>query len=134
MKNILATFLLLLSTQVFAGGGSIEVELLSMTETEDAEYTLKYRSIESGETYTVYLSYDKWGYLFDSWYSQDKYASAINLLKKQLKQKAPARFGWFRRCVVDESKNIYRSDALDIFEERNADKRIPVVYAFCEQG
>ncbi|MGI0116604.1 hypothetical protein [Zooshikella sp. RANM57] len=134
MKKVLATALLLFSIQGFAGGISYEVKLLSLTETKNAEYTLKYKSIKSGEIYTIYLSYNKWGYIFDSMFSQDKYNSAINLLKKQMKQKTPVRFGWWGPCVIDKNKNIYRSDALVIFNEGEPDKKLEVVYPFCEYG
>ncbi len=133
MKTVFAAFLLLLSSQVFAGGASVEVELLSLTETREDKYILKYRNIESDEIYKIYLSYDKGRYIVNPKLTHDKYTAAISLLKKQLKQKIPVRFGWFARgpCLINKSKNIYRSDALKIYEENYPDKA-QVVYAFCQ--
>ncbi|MEQ3636557.1 MAG: hypothetical protein ABNH30_09200 [Thalassolituus sp.] len=135
MKIVFFTLLVLLSLQASAGGISEEVKLLSLTETTEDEYTLKYVSTKSDKTFTIHLSYSKLGYMFKAKFlTQEKFHSAISLLKEQLKQKNSVRFGWFGGgpCVIDESKNIYRSDALEIYNEGHPNKGPQVVYAFCE--
>jgi hypothetical protein len=135
MKIALATFLIVYSIYAYAGGSSEPVQLLSLTETQDHKYTLKYKSTNSEKIYTIYLSYNKLGYLLQSKFlSQEKYDASIALLKKQLKNKIPVRFGWFGGgpCVVNKNQLIYRSDALDIYIEKANSEKMKVVYAFCE--
>lgn len=135
MKIVLLTLLVLFSLQASAGGTSEEVRLLSLTETTDDEYTLKYISSKSGKTFTIHISYSKLGYMFKAKFlTEEKYHSAISLLKEQLNQKSTVRFGWFGGgpCAIDKNKNIYRSDALEIYNEGYPENGPQVVYAFCE--
>ena len=135
MNVSLAAILIIFAVQAFAGGTSEEVTLLSLSETKEDEYTIKYRSVESNKVFTIYLSYRKLGYMFKARFlTQDKYADAIKLLEEQLKHNKNVRFGWFGGgpCVVDKINNVYRSDALDIYTEDYPNRGSQVVYAFCE--
>jgi len=129
MKIVALITLLLFSINTFAGGDSKDVILLSLTETGDGDFELKYRDQKSSDVFTVYLSYDQERYLRKAKFlTSEKFYEAVDLLKRQLKLNGPVRFGSFGGgpCVVKKEENIYRSDALHIFEGGR------VVYAFCQ--
>ena len=135
MKITIFILLVVLTFSVAAGGTSEEVELISLSEIQDDEYKLKYKSIQTGDVYTIFLSHSKIEYLFKARFlTQKTYEAGISLLKYQLNEKKPVRFGWFGGgpCPVEREKNIYRSDSLNINNEGYPDKGLLVVYAFCE--
>ncbi len=135
MKILITVTLLFLNLSAFSGGTSEEVRLISLTEIKQHEHTLMYKSVASGEIYTIGLSYSRLNYFFKARFlTQEKYDVSISLLTQQLIQGKIVRFGWFGGgpCPIDEDKNIYRSDALEVYNESYSDKESNVVYAFCE--
>jgi hypothetical protein len=134
MKYIILILSFLLSLSAVAGGNSQLVQFKSLTETGLNEYTLTYQKSKSKETVTLHLEYNSLQYAKLDFLSLKQYKKSIDLLKKQIDKKAPARFGSFGSgpCVIDKKNNIYRSDALDIYDEKNGNDKLLVVYAFCE--
>jgi hypothetical protein len=131
MKKLALLLLLIFPTLSFAGGDSKAVDLISLKEVSKNRYTLTYKEMESKKTITIHLEYKAFRYLLTDFLSKDKYLKAIDLLKTQISENKPCRFGG-APCVVDKEKNIYRSDALDIYSEEHGEDELSVVYAFCE--
>ena len=134
MKYLIFPLLLVLSNLVIAGGGSEEVKLISLEEIETDKYVLKYRAISSQKVITVRLEYDPIQYLFLKTLNKDKYQNSILLLKKQVLSQSTVRFGSFGGgpCLIDKKNSVYRSDALDIYDEDRSKRERLVIYAFCE--
>ncbi len=135
MKILIIVTLLVLNLSAFAGGTSEDVRLISLTKKKQHEHTLVYKSVASGEIYTIELSYSGLSYFFKARFlTQERYDVSISLLTQQLVQDKIVRLGWFGGgpCPIDEDKNIYRSDALEIYNEGDSKKEPNVVYAFCE--
>ena len=127
--------LILISSQAIAGGVSEEVNILSLKESAPENYTLEYSSLKSGERYIVYLSYNDAHYSQNAKFlTQEKFEEGIRLLKSQVISKESVRFGWFGAgpCLVDKARNIFRSDALDLYVEPYSSSKLKVAYAFCE--
>ncbi len=135
MRKLVAVILLIISTASYAGGTSYEIMLLSLVETKADEYILKYKVLNTEDIYEIHLSYSPMEYLLKARFlTEEKYTESIKLLKEQFLEKKPVRFGWFGGgpCALNKEKSVYRSDALDIYNEGNSDKGPFVVYAFCE--
>jgi hypothetical protein len=129
MKIFLVILLCFFALPSFAGGSSEAVILNSLTEKEDDEFVLKYKVVSSEEIYTIHLAYDSFHYLLNARFlTKDKFRASILVLKEQLESKKVVQFGFFGGgpCLIDKDKHIYRSDALDTYNNGK------IVYAFCE--
>ncbi len=128
MKTRIIVSLLLVPSLVLAGGDSREVSLKSLFQTAENTYVLKY--VEGGgvDVSTLHLSYDAERYSkYARFLTQERFDQAISLLNRQLASKQVVYLGSFGGgpCLVDKAKQVYRSDALDIYEGGR------VVYVFC---
>jgi hypothetical protein len=127
--------LILVSSRAIAGGASEEVNILSLKESAPDNYTLEYSSLKSGERYIISLSYDEAHYSqYAKFLTQEKFEEGIRLLKSQMISQKSVRFGWFGAgpCLVNKARNIFKSDALDLYVEPYSTSKLKVVYAFCE--
>jgi hypothetical protein len=127
--------LILISSRAIAGGASEEVNILSLKESRPGKYTLEYNSLKNGKRYIIYLSYNDAHYSRNAEFlTQEKFDEGIRLLKSQVISKETVRFGWFGAgpCLLNKDRNIFKSDALDLYVEPHSSSKSKVVYAFCE--
>ncbi|WP_078082621.1 hypothetical protein [Microbulbifer mangrovi] len=128
MRTLIAAILFLIPLLSLAGGDSRDVVLVSLSETAENTYTLEYVELEGDSHFTLHLSYDARRYSKHAKFlTRTKFEQAIELLEKQIAGEKVVRLGSFGGgpCIVDRENNIYRSDALDIYEGGR------VVFAFC---
>jgi len=143
---LLALCLIVGYTEANAGGTSVPVKMLELTQTGTDEYYLKLQTLDGDEyefeelpkntELTIYLYFAKFRYISKSnLLSIVAYRDAIELLKKVIKENKTARFGRVGRgiCEITGKTNHFESDALKIIEEENykSKQKKNVVYSFC---
>ena len=134
MRQIAGLLFLLLSYSVFAGGDSKEVQLRALEAIGNGHYVLRYTELDTGNRIEIQLAFGTVEYLLTDSITREKFEDSIALLENQLRNDSPVRFGSIAGgpCIVDESKNIFRSDALMVLDEDIGNRSKKVVYALCE--
>ena len=111
------------------------VEFMSLTVKNDGNYILVYKELDSQKIFTIHISYDSKHYSKNARFlTKDKFELAINYLENQIEVNPISRFGWFGSgpCLIDKTRNEYRSDALDLYIEGGKTVGEKVVYSFCK--